>query len=83
LINFSCFSEYDQSGVLFKVSHDVPISSGKYLYGGNSPNHELSCKAAAQELLAAQRLASVFHDPFIIVPQQTIIDYKGVWKPCL
>jgi hypothetical protein len=59
------------------VSRDVELSPNRYLYGLKARNDELSGKAAAQELLAGLQLANCFHDQFIVVPLQTIIDFKG------
>jgi hypothetical protein len=63
--------------ILFKVSRDVEIRPGRFLYGHSAKNDELASKAAAQEVLAALQLFSLFESLVIIIPLQTIIDCQG------
>jgi hypothetical protein len=72
-------AKYISKGILLKLSQDVSFPGRRhFLYGGQEENHELASKAAAHELNCAIQFASQIPSSHIIVPMQTIIDYKGM-----
>lgn len=61
---------------MIKASRDVKLSKD-FMYDGKSRNDEFAAKAASQILLGALQFSGNFSDSLIIIPVQTIIDYKG------
>jgi hypothetical protein len=66
---------------LLKVAKDSPVG-GSYLYGGSSESMENAMKAACHELNGAGRYWSEV-SPFLIVPMQSIVDFKGKFQDAL
>jgi hypothetical protein len=66
--------------ILFKVSKDIKLSSGDFLYSGaKSPKDDFAMKAAAQELLGSSHYYFALENMNLpIFPaMQCLVDYKG------
>ncbi len=65
------------SSVLLKVSRDVEIGNGKFLYGFDSSKTEFAMKGASHELIGAAQYSKVFKSGVIIPALQTLVDFQG------
>ena len=63
-------------GILFKLTKDVALSNGSWLYGGEDESIEFAGKSAGHELRGAARFLH-FRPLGLHVPLQTLVEFHG------